>query len=365
MQEDKHFIPKRDKTDLVENRNELLKTLPKAFSETYIPSGQVQEMINSFPQSLDFRRQSQESVKNVMEILQSSFSVQDSVLKSIESVQKIVVSQLPTMEQIRVAYNKIANIILDNLKIDVSKISESADRIIKEISNSLSKIQVPTISEEEKQNYIEANKQWGEFGWTINPIENIEALFHMPPADKKSADAIANKQCSKENMQELFRITLDTRRVKKSDFTEAVSDFEQRRFKSCALILFSLIDSMLIRLQKRSELNGKRRGVGKRAIDAAFERTEAELNTEMFNTAMFCTNLFACLRKVYEDGGDFKRQPEVINRNFLSHGMLSRRVTRKNCVQLFLLYYNMLELLDLIYERGKEIKIKFEDRIGE
>ena len=67
-------------------------------------------------------------------------------------------------------------------------------------------------------------------------------------------------------------------------------------------------------------------------------------------TLLFEANLFACLEKVFEKGNDFRKQPEVLNRNFLDHGMLTRKVTRKDCVQLFLLYYNILELLDMIYQ---------------
>jgi len=69
----------------------------------------------------------------------------------------------------------------------------------------------------------------------------------------------------------------------------------------------------------------------------------------MLFIAMFYTNLFACLKKVFESGKDFKNQPDVINRNFLDHGMMTNKVRKKDCIQLFLLYYNMLELLDMIY----------------
>ena len=55
-----------------------------------------------------------------------------------------------------------------------------------------------------------------------------------------------------------------------------------------------------------------------------------------------------CIQKVFEDGNDFKNQPAVINRNFIDHGMLTRSVVRKDCVQLFLLFYNLIEFLDII-----------------
>ena len=89
--------------------------------------------------------------------------------------------------------------------------------------------------------------------------------------------------------------------------------------------------------------------VGARAVTKAKTRAENDLSESMLFTAMFYANLFSCLFKMFEDGNDFKKQPQVINRNFLDHGMLTRRVSRKDCIQLFLLYYNMLCLLDMVY----------------
>ena len=43
----------------------------------------------------------------------------------------------------------------------------------------------------------------------------------------------------------------------------------------------------------------------------------------------------------------FKEQPTVINRYFLDHGMMSKPVRRNDCITLFLLFYNLLILLDM------------------
>ncbi len=48
-------------------------------------------------------------------------------------------------------------------------------------------------------------------------------------------------------------------------------------------------------------------------------------------------------------GRDFKRQPDIVNRNFIDHGMLHRNVTKRDRIQIFLLYYNLLEILDIVY----------------
>ena len=235
------------------------------------------------------------------------------------------------------------------VKYDFSELAESARRMSEIISESVQRIRIPALSEERKQELIEAHKLWGSYGWTMNPCENAKKIFEHMPSDKKSADIIALKQCSGQKMEQIFEIISETKRVKKADFEEAVFDYNHRQYKSCALILFSLVDAVLIRLQKKSDLKGKRREVGLRAVSKAKTRTETDINVQMLFIAMFYTNLFACLEKVFEGGKDFKNQPDVINRNFLDHGMMTKKVRKKDCIQLFLLYYNMLELLDMIY----------------
>ena len=138
--------------------------------------------------------------------------------------------------------------------------------------------------------------------------------------------------------------------VKKADLDEAIFDYKNRKYKSCALILFGLIDARLIRLQRKEDRNKS----GKRASGASAARKLAhhiesthDLSQMVFFLFSF-QNVGACLQKVFADGNDFKTQPEVINRNFLDHGMLHRKVTKRDCIQLFLLYYNLLELLVII-----------------
>ena len=49
------------------------------------------------------------------------------------------------------------------------------------------------------------------------------------------------------------------------------------------------------------------------------------------------------MKTFFDHGNDFKIQPEVINRNFVTHGMLHRNVSRRDCIMLFLLLYNFTE----------------------
>lgn len=305
---------------------------------------ELQEII---PSHMESSIKIQESTKRMLEPLQPIVQIQTNMGLILETFRKAIAVPVPTMDQIQ----EISNVLNGafSIKYDFSEFSEVAHKITEIISESIQKTKIPSISEERKKKYIETYRLWGSYGWTVNPCINAKTMFVYVPSDKKNADNIALKQCSGKKMEDIFGTISETKRVKKADFEESVFDYKHKQYKSCALILFSLIDATLIRLQKKSDLGGRRREVGLCAVNKAKKRTEADTNTELLFMAVFYTNLFSCLEKVFEGGKDFKKQPNVINRNFLDHGMLTRKVTRKDCIQLFLLYYNMLELLDIIY----------------
>lgn len=292
------------------------------------------------------------AIKNMNQIIKEN---QDRLFESMLPIIKLQANMRSVIDPLRNTVlsqiQELASGLIQafSVKYDFMELTEAVRRMSEIISESIQKIRIPTISEERKQELIEAHKLWGSYGWTMNPCENEKKIFAYMPSDKKSADNIALKQCSGQKMEQIFEIISETKRVKKLDFEEAVFGYRHGQYKSCAFILLSLVDAVLIRLQKKSDLKGKRREVGSNAVSKAKKRTETDINTQMLFIAMFYTNLFACLEKVFESGKDFKNQPDVINRNFLDHGMMTKKVRKKDCIQLFLLYNNMLELLDMIY----------------
>ena len=136
--------------------------------------------------------------------------------------------------------------------------------------------------------------------------------------------------------------------LKKSDLEEAIECFKGKKYKSCCLILFSMIDSKLIRLQDDSNRDnrGYRRS-GYKAAKNLFDRIEAKYVTEMMlSTILNSKNLIEAFRSFFSNGDDFKVQPKILNRNYLVHGMLYRKVIRKDCVMLFLLLYNFTKYIN-------------------
>ncbi|MBR2408738.1 MAG: hypothetical protein IKB07_07245 [Lachnospiraceae bacterium] len=247
-----------------------------------------------------------------------------------QSIVKIVTS--PMMENIA----KIA-----------AQVSETLGSIAVNIGEMMQNIKIPTISEERKEELRVAYRAWGSYGWTVMPDLPL-SVFLDCPVDIKEANKLALSYCTNKDMEKLFDILRDMKDVKMSDLGEAIFDFKHKQYKSCALILFGLIDAKLIRLQQKDKNpNGKWRAVGQSAANKVLDNIKREQDLEKkFFLLLDYENILACLNIVFANARDFRKQPIVINRNFIDHGMMTKKVIRKDCVQLFLLFYNLLMFID-------------------
>lgn len=300
---------------LKESRKELLKPLLSIFSET----------TNS-----DFNH-------DLMKI--SIPGYKENITQIVETFADIVKSTIDV--------HQIMKPFLDQMAEFGKSISKYCTSITGALVDIIPKIKIPYFSEEEKEQIKVSYTKWAEYGWTSIPNAPISFYF-KPPIDIKEANRKALKYCRKKDMEELFEKMKSISRIKQSDLDEAIFCFENQKYKSCAMILFALMDSKLIRLQKEEDKKKrKNRPSGKQAANNIKKRLSSEVEGTFYLVLEYI-NLFSCFEVVFKSGNDFKKQPKVINRNFLDHGMLTRDVKRMDCVQLFLLYYNFMKMLELI-----------------
>ena len=243
----------------------------------------------------------------------------------------------------------------------VSQFSDSLKSISDAIGNIVKDIHIPEISERRKAILVASYKRWGQYGWTVMPFAEI-SFFNSVPETMKEANRKALSVCTKENMKSLFDDTLEHRGVKRSDYQEAVNDFCDKRYKSCALILLALIDANLIRKQPKTDKD-KNRPVGLGAVKGIQKRIVSDEVWQGFFISLDCANILEALQIIFAKGNGFVEQPKVINRNFLDHGMLHRKVRRMDCIKLFLLYYNMLEMR-MLKNHSHKAKKGFEEYSG-
>ncbi len=252
----------------------------------------------------------------------------------------------PIAEELKKTMDKIRDTFAQNALNDFVVSFKGISFTINSIRKAISSFNLPTISTERREELLEAYEQWGSLGWTRIPVEEATFLFKDPPNDRKDADTKALKYCRGKSINRVFEEIRMSRRAKQSDFEEAVFDYNNKKYKSCALLLFSLIEVKFIRLQSPDIY--RKTGLG--AIKEAKGRTEENIADSALLLALECANIFSCLEAMFFGKDNFKTKPDVINRNYIDHGMLTKSVRQKDCIQLFLLYYNVLDLLDFIYQ---------------
>jgi hypothetical protein len=216
-------------------------------------------------------------------------------------------------------------------------------QIAASITEAVSKITIPTISQEEKELWEQNYKKWGEIGWPVLPNAPFN-FFNGFPEDTKTANKLAMQFCDTKSMDKLFK-ELHEQDIKKADLDSAIFCYKSKQYKACALMIFCLIDSKMIKLQPKTE----RREVGLRATKKLNVHLDEKLSkTHFFISALYQINLMTCLGTYFANGNNFIKEPDTINRNFVNHGMNVRTVRKRDCIQLFIALNNLLEFLDYL-----------------
>ena len=268
--------------------------------------------------------------KPVIEIVtdaSSNFDVLKDTKRITENIGKMMAEAIAAFSSISRNFDKYAESIGKALSIFSSA-----------VTSAIANLKIPELTEEKKKELENNYRQWGKWGWTIIPDSPL-SLFAMLPTNRDDANKKAEQYCKKANMETLFE-EMRKKRIKKADLEEAIFCFENRCYKACSLILLGLIDSKLIRMMPKSKNEGEYRPAGVKAARIIEENYQE--NQELYELLNYI-NLFACLKTVFANANDFRREPSVINRNFVDHGMTNRNVRRRDCIQLFLLLNNFVD----------------------
>lgn len=217
----------------------------------------------------------------------------------------------------------------------VSELCHNISDAIKEFNSSY-------FDSNEKHNLISIYQALGTYGWTLPPTATWFDITIIPQ-NQSEANQIMSSYITASNIASLLDVIRNEKRVKRPDFEEAVFCYKNRKYKACAMLLFSLIDGIYLHTQPSSNTLNQYRKVGAKGI----LRFQKDLQTSNKEPWLFSSlleiNVISCLSSIYKAYNSFNNEPtNIINRNFVMHGMGNRKVLRRDCIQLFLLYYNVL-----------------------
>ena len=301
----------------------------------------------------DYSRKIAESIKNIeLPDLRPAIEPIKRLSERLNEIVKPagkVLAQLDSITSaIRSSWSENLKDVIDNLTLKLPDYNSVFSNISFNIQTIIKNIDSLYFSDTKKEELIEAYTQWGMLGWTIPP-EGPVHLFSSAPSNDQEAYIKIKPYITDDHIYAIVRDLQTMKHVKKTDLVEAINCYKNRQYKACSMVLFSMIDARLIRSQQDSERRNGRRETGLYAAAKLFSRIETNLITEtMVTTLLEHLNIIAALKTIFKGGDDFKEQPEIINRNFVDHGMLHRKVTKKECKMLFLLLYNFTQHLNYL-----------------
>lgn len=257
-------------------------------------------------------------IPDMSKYIQSSLCIAPSITQNLQPV----LDQLASLPAKMIETAQYIQPALDALQV--------LDDIISQIVNTVSFF---AASDTKKAELLENYRQWGRYGWTMHPSA-APNIFYTKPDNSNVAHKKMQAFLSKTYSDRLFSL-LRKDLNKTSDLESAILCYNNRQYKACALLLFSMIDSEIIHFQT----NVQRSDVGTRAIKYVKQKAE-EYDESAFIFVLHYANIIACLETLFESGHNFVKEPATINRNYICHGMARRSVRKRDCYQLFLLLYN-------------------------
>ena len=214
-------------------------------------------------------------------------------------------------------------------------LSTTMSSILNTIADFYEKLKRKNFTEKEIDHYINIYSSYAKFGWSI-PF-NTDILFKKVPKNLESTDKKLIKFCTKKEIENCFSYILLNNYIKQEDFEEAKFCFYKKKYKACILLLYSIIDCLIICLQPPKNARHRKTSETLNNLDTAIKNND---NYYIFYLCRYTATLI-CLKTLYSNGNDFITQPQLPNRNFISHGMFKRQITKTDCIKIFILIENL------------------------
>lgn len=228
------------------------------------------------------------------------------------------------------------------LQVIYDEIGKALQTVDSQLQSVLADVELPSMDRKWLDERQKSYRRWGEYGWTMIDWAEIH-FFYDCPASQKEANKKALSVCDNARMKCFLEELKAEKKIRKADLMEAIDDFNNKRYKSCACILFALIDGALIRSMKKPEKGN--RPSGKVAAENINKKIDSTFQIKgMVFHFLTWLGVLSAINAFFAKGDDFKLQPIVLGRNWLDHGMLHREVKKMDCIQLFLLLSNLLKV---------------------
>ena len=189
-------------------------------------------------------------------------------------------------------------------------------------------------SKKKKKNML----RWADFGWGVIDEVLQKDTDYETMCSVKDADLIIEKYLTEDIINQLIK-NIKESKLNSLVFGEAVDCFSDGRYTSCILILYSIIDSFFL---KYARIKEKPRPLSNKAAKDLIDSDKIkDLKLKIFLRVYVPLKAITVL---FARGNDFTDEPDLANRNFISHGMNKRQVTKLDCVKALIILCNLIEI---------------------
>lgn len=219
--------------------------------------------------------------------------------------------------------------------------SQSIQTALKELSEQISSIDKRILQFAASEEYKNA-LEWGKYGWAYIDEIPEDKTYYKKVSNEKEADELIIDYLT-DNVIEQIKNRISSYLLKsyqKKIYDESIICFYEEKYRSCILLLFSIIDSLIISSQP---VSGKDRDL---AGKIAWKLNQAK---ELKHDSIFAYLIFSidikALLQIFGRGNDFVGPlPNIINRNWISHGMYPLEVSKEDCIKVLSLLYGICQL---------------------
>lgn len=188
-----------------------------------------------------------------------------------------------------------------------------------------------------------AGDEWVKYGWVPflpnSDLGIIAEALDYPKTQNEADNRMLNllNNCTYDVLFQGISDLITDSENKMQLFEESVFCFNNQKYTSCVLNIFAIIDICFLENQPKESKDKNRKLPGN-----AFGKMFGEEKTDDSNTLLYIT--VGIIKETYKNGKDFSIEENKLNRNFVSHGMNKRKVTKTDCEKMYVLLYNVLAL---------------------
>lgn len=240
-----------------------------------------------------------------------------------------------------------SDLIIKFLSLDINKYIKRVIDGLKIVADNLK------INSKNKAYFEGKAKEWSKYG--VGFLFNAPVkIFLETPKDESFINDLLKKYSTGEELIKIFDKIRSIKYLNSLDIEEMIFLYENKKYKSCIMLLFSFIDCVIINLQ---DIGIKGRKLPNKVRDIDLTKIANEYS---FTYLEYCI-ITQIIEEVYGNAKDFVSETmfDLPNRNFIQHGMSNRVINMYDCLKMMHLLINAYDYFSIsIDSKNRVVKKK-------